>query len=168
MFARCGKGDEQRARARATARVQHRAARRPTRLFTSRRERDGCRGASGLARFQHIAQAELFESLLRADARFALTTPRSLALLCFQLLPSGVVNASTPLSDADLAQANALTKRLEDVVNTRGIFVVHTELKGRYVVRFVPGSPWTQDSHIRNAWAIFQQAATDVLAEPSA
>ena len=85
-------------------------------------------------------------------------TPRSLALLCFQLRPAGT----------DSARANALTKRLEDLVNQRGIFVVHTELSGRYVVRFVPGSPWTQEEHIRSAWAIFQQAATDILAEPVA
>ena len=113
---------------------------------------------------QHIEQAKLFESLLRADPRFEMVTERSLALLCFQLRPSDTVG---PLSGDSLAVANRLTKRLEDVVNQRGIFVVHTDLAGRYVVRFVPGSPWTHEHHIRHAWALFQQAATDVLSEPS-
>ena len=109
---------------------------------------------------QHIKQAELFESLLRADGRFELVTPRSLALLCFQLRPTGAVG---PLAGDALAQANVLTKRLEDTVNQRGIFVVHTDLEGRICVRFVPGSPWTQTRHIYEAWAIFQRAATDLL-----
>jgi aromatic-L-amino-acid/L-tryptophan decarboxylase len=102
--------------------------------------------------------------LLASDARFELVTPRSLALLCFCLRPADAPARGQPWDAATLATANLLTKQLEDTVNARGIYVVHTELRGQYVVRFVPGSPWTTDSHIQAAWATFQQAANDVLA----
>ena len=87
--------------------------------------------------------------------------PRSLSLLCFQLAPPEALADLTP--EGARERANALTKRLEDLVNQRGIFVIHTDLAGQYVIRFVPGSPWTTDDHVRAAFDLFQRTATEVL-----
>ena len=36
-------------------------------------------------------------------------------------------------------------------------------LSGRYVVRFAIGAPLTEESHILEAWKIFQEVATVLL-----
>lgn len=94
---------------------------------------------------------------MRADGKFEVVVQRSLALVCFRALPP---KGST----FTLEQINDLNQKLENLVNTRGIYIVHTALKGKYVLRFVPGSPWTEDSHIHAAWALIQTAADELLA----
>eukprot|EP00160_Parvularia_atlantis_P018222 Unigene6630_Nuclearia_a/m.20372 Unigene6630_Nuclearia_a/g.20372 ORF Unigene6630_Nuclearia_a/g.20372 Unigene6630_Nuclearia_a/m.20372 type:complete len:125 (+) Unigene6630_Nuclearia_a:471-845(+) len=117
-----------------------------------------CYGVSGLQAHirKHITQAELFESLVRGDERFELVAPRSLSLVCFRLVPPASANAS-----AD--QVDELNRKFEDTVNTRGVFIIHTSLAGKYVLRFVPGSPWTEERHVRAAFATFQQVASELL-----
>ncbi|KAL1830423.1 hypothetical protein ACET3Z_000074 [Daucus carota] len=103
----------------------------------------------------HIQLAAIFESFVAQDPRFEVVAPRKFALVCFRLLPP---------SHKDEDCSNQLNRDLLDAVNATGkAFVSHTALSGRYVVRFAVGAPLTEESHIIEAWKIFQEVATVLL-----
>lgn len=108
-------------------------------------------GADGLRAHirRHVAWAGWFEEQVAADDRFELAAPRSLALVCFRL-----------------REGDDVTRALLDAVNADGRFLLsHAAAPGdgRFVIRFVPGSPATEFRHVVGAWrAISAQA--DLLA----
>ncbi len=58
----------------------------------------------------------------------------------------------------------ATTELLERVNKSGKAFLVHTELSGRYVARMAIGGSLTQERHVRAAWQLISQCATEVLA----
>ncbi|XP_060180657.1 tyrosine decarboxylase 2 isoform X2 [Lycium barbarum] len=98
----------------------------------------------------HIELAKLFEELVAQDQRFEIVTPRKFSLVCFRLLP--------PPSNEDYA--NKLNHDLLDSVNSTGkLFISHTILSDRYILRFVVGAPLTEERHIVAAWKVLQDEA---------
>ncbi|MFI4872041.1 MAG: pyridoxal-dependent decarboxylase, partial [Phycisphaerales bacterium JB061] len=91
---------------------------------------------------QGLAQAELFESLVRADDRFEVLTPRTMNLVCIALRAG---------DDA--------TRQLMDTLNQRGpSYLTHTAIPtpggNRYAIRVAIGATTTRDEHVR---ALFDQ-----------
>ncbi|KAI3865701.1 hypothetical protein MKW98_016574, partial [Papaver atlanticum] len=102
----------------------------------------------------HIKLAKHFEDLVAADLRFEIVVPCVFALVCFRLLPAH--------DDQDCG--NKLNQDLLDSVNSTGkIFISHTVLSGKYILRFVVGAPLTEENHIISAWKIFQDQTTLLL-----
>jgi aromatic-L-amino-acid decarboxylase len=116
-------------------------------------------GGSGLRAFlrEHIRLAELFETWVRADARFELAVSRSLSLVCFRLAPRpGEAPEAT----------DARNRALLDQLNASGrVFLTHTVLPGvggspaRYVLRMAIGAARTEERHVRACWEALQQLA---------
>ena len=53
-----------------------------------------------------------------------------------------------------------LNERLLESVNATGeIFVSHTKLDGRYVIRLAVGNMRTTETHVARAWALFEEHA---------
>ncbi|RZC52121.1 hypothetical protein C5167_020548 [Papaver somniferum] len=78
----------------------------------------------------HIKLAKHFEDLVAADSRFE---------DCGKKLNQDLLNS----------------------VNSTGkIFISHTVLSGKYILRFVVGAPLTEENHIISAWKIFQDQTT--------
>ncbi|KAF0909527.1 hypothetical protein E2562_037166 [Oryza meyeriana var. granulata] len=103
---------------------------------------------------KHIHLAERFEQLLISDSRFEVVTPRTFSLVCFRLLP--------PTSDQD--NGRKLNYDLMDGVNSSGkIFISHTVLSGKFILRFAVGAPLTEERHVDAAWKLLQEEATMVL-----
>ena len=93
----------------------------------------------------HIELTNEFVSWLRADSRFEIVAPVSLNLVCFRL--KGPDSAS-----------EALMQRL----NSSGkLFLSHTKLNGRFVIRMCIGQTYTDEEHVRSAWREIQQHATE-------
>src|SRR5690606_38238939 len=89
-------------------------------------------GAQGLRAIlaEHIRLARLFASWVEADPRFEVVAPVPFSVVCFR----AVVANSTP-EDAD-----AINERLLETVNATGdVFLSHTRLRGRYVLRLAVG-----------------------------
>ncbi|ONK70101.1 uncharacterized protein A4U43_C05F30270 [Asparagus officinalis] len=104
----------------------------------------------------HIKLAEEFEQLVNSDSRFEVVTPRTFSLVCFRLLPQ-------PDHQDD---GYKLNYDLLDAVNSSGkIFLSHTVLSGKFVLRFAVGAPLTEETHIKAAWEVLQDQATIILAE---
>ncbi len=85
---------------------------------------------------RHIELAERFASWVEADERFELAVPRSLNLVCFRRKGSDEDN-----------------ERLLDRLSSSGaLYLSHTRLHGRYVLRMSIGQTWTEEGHVRAAW----------------
>ena len=104
----------------------------------------GVEGLRAMVR-THIELTNEFVSWLRADSRFEIVAPVSLNLVCFRL--KGPDSAS-----------EALMQRL----NSSGkLFLSHTKLNGRFVIRMCIGQTYTDEEHVRSAWREIQQHATE-------
>jgi aromatic-L-amino-acid decarboxylase len=103
-----------------------------------------CHGRSGLQ--AHIRNAidlaALFEGWVRDEAGWELCAPRPFSVICFRRDASDDENA-------------ALLER----VNADGeIFISHTKLDGRYVLRLAVGSARTTEDDVRRAWDVLREA----------
>nr|XP_034582952.1 tryptophan decarboxylase 2 isoform X2 [Setaria viridis] len=103
---------------------------------------------------KHIGLAKYFEELVISDSRFEVVTPRTFSLVCFRLLPLA--------SDQD--NGYKLNYGLMDAANSSGkIFISHTVLSGKFILRFVVGAPLTEEQHVFAAWKVLQDLATKQL-----
>ncbi|KAJ4728348.1 Tyrosine decarboxylase [Melia azedarach] len=106
----------------------------------------------------HIQLAKHFEELVGQDSRFEVVTPRIFSLVCFHLVPPG--------NEEDYG--NKLNHDLLDAVNSTGkIFISHTVLSGKYILRFAVGAPLTEERHVNAAWKVLQDEASALLARDS-
>ncbi|XP_022758546.1 tyrosine decarboxylase 1 isoform X3 [Durio zibethinus] len=104
----------------------------------------------------HIKLAKHFEDLVAQDTRFEVVTPRIFSLVCFRLLPP---------SNGEY-HGNKLNHELLDAVNSTGnVFISHTVLSGKYILRFAVGAPLTEEKHVNAAWKVLQDKATALLGE---
>jgi aromatic-L-amino-acid decarboxylase len=102
-------------------------------------------GAEGLR--EHIrtglAQAASLASWVAADHEFALHEPQTLGLVCFR-------PRWPALSEED---ADAATLRLMEWLNNSGaLYLTHTKVAGRVVLRMALGGTRTELRHVEAAW----------------
>ena len=104
-----------------------------------------CYGRSGLQATirEHVRLAELFEALGARRAR--LGALRAAAVLA-RLLPRA--RATTSENAALLERVNASGE----------MFISHTRLDGRYVLRLAIGNERTTEADVRRAWDVFRAA----------
>jgi aromatic-L-amino-acid decarboxylase len=98
-------------------------------------------GRRGLAERirEHVRLAQLFRSWVEADARFEVVAPSPLSAVCFRL------------RDGD----DTRNQRLIDDVNASGeVFLSHTRLHDRLVLRLAVGGLRTEERHVRRAWEL--------------
>jgi aromatic-L-amino-acid decarboxylase len=109
-------------------------------------------GTAGLAARirSHCALARDFADWVRADAAWEVAAPVHFSLVCFRYAPSGVHEEIL----------NAINERILSRVNESGeVFLSHTKLAGRYVLRLAVGNIRTEERHVRRAWTLLQDAA---------
>jgi aromatic-L-amino-acid/L-tryptophan decarboxylase len=102
-------------------------------------------GAEGLRHHvrQHVRLARELAGWVRADERFELAAPAPLNLVCFRH-----------------REGDAVNRRILDRVNGSGkLFLTHTKLDGRLVLRMSVGGTYTERRHVERAWAAIQEAA---------
>jgi aromatic-L-amino-acid/L-tryptophan decarboxylase len=102
-----------------------------------------CYGREGLqARIREaIRLAELFERLVRADPGWEVCAPRAFSVVCFRRSGSDDENE----------------KLLARVNETGELFISHTKLGGRYVLRLAIGNERTTEADVRRAWDVLQR-----------
>jgi aromatic-L-amino-acid decarboxylase len=112
----------------------------------------GVEGLQSILR-EHIRLGQLFKGWVEEHDMFELMAPVPLSLVCFRL------------NDGRNPEVlNALNKRLLDNVNSVGrIFLTHTTLRGRYVLRMAIGQRTTQERHVRDAWDLITEKAAELL-----
>lgn len=109
-------------------------------------------GADGLRRHlgEHMRLARRFAEWVDTSDRFERVAPVPFSVVCFRL-------RSRSNNDAD-DDAHA---RVLDEVNASGdVFLSHTRLNGRFVLRLAIGNINTTEEHVARAWELLNQAAT--------
>jgi aromatic-L-amino-acid decarboxylase len=102
-----------------------------------------CYGRAGLQRMirEHVRLAEAFESWVLAEPGWEVVAPRHFSLVCFRRDASDEENAAL----------------LERVNATGEIFLSHTELGGRYVLRLAIGNARTTEADVARAWDVLRE-----------
>jgi aromatic-L-amino-acid decarboxylase len=104
-----------------------------------------CYGRDGLQAMirEHVRLAELFESWVRDEPGWELCAPRPFSVVCFR-------------RDGSDEENEALMER----VNATGeIFISHTRLHGRFVLRLAVGNARTTEDDVRRAWDLLRKEA---------
>ncbi|KAL1219337.1 Phenylacetaldehyde synthase [Cardamine amara subsp. amara] len=102
----------------------------------------------------HVKLAQDFEELVSQDPNFEIVTPRIFALVCFRLVPC----------ENDEKKCNNRNRELLDAVNSSGkLFISHTALSGKIVLRCAIGAPLTEEKHVKEAWKVIQEKASYLL-----
>lgn len=108
-------------------------------------------GAEGLrARLEeHVRLARLFASWVDEDPAFERMAEVPFSVVCFRCHPPGI---------SDEAALDQLNERVLDAVNASGeVFLSHTRLNGRYVIRLAVGNLRTTETHVARAFALFRE-----------
>jgi aromatic-L-amino-acid decarboxylase len=107
-------------------------------------------GMEGLrARVRHHCDlATTFANWVRAEAGWEVLAPVGMSVVCFRHRPA-------PSMDEDaLERHNAAI--LESVNQSGKVFLSHTKLNGRYVLRVAIGNLRTEESHLAEAWRLLR------------
>lgn len=112
-------------------------------------------GADGLAaRLDHHCElAQSFAGWVNADPDWETSAPVPLSLVCFRHAPAGT-------SEDERERRNAAIMHR---VNESGeVYLSHTRLDGRYVLRLAIGNIRTKEQHVARAWELLRDAARSV------
>jgi aromatic-L-amino-acid decarboxylase len=99
-------------------------------------------GAEGMRAVyrEHLRLARLFASWVDADPRFERVAPVPFSVVCFRLRGTDATN-----------------EQLMERVNATGeIYLSHTRLDGRFVIRLAIGHYRTSETHIARAWELLR------------
>jgi aromatic-L-amino-acid decarboxylase len=92
---------------------------------------------------EHLRLANLFANWVKEDARFELSAPVVMGVVCFRL------------RDAD-DEANGV---IVEKINASGkAYLTQTRLRGRSVIRLGLGNILTTENHLRNVWELLAAA----------
>ena len=112
----------------------------------------GVEGLQNLVR-EHIRLARIFEGWVAGTDGFELMAPVNFSVVCFRLNDGRVEERLTELN-----------KSFEEAINRTGkVFLTHTSLKGKYVLRMVIGSRTTEERHVIEAWNLMLETARQLL-----
>jgi aromatic-L-amino-acid/L-tryptophan decarboxylase len=104
-----------------------------------------CYGRAGLQDRirEHVRLAGLFESLVRDEEGWEVVAPRPFSVVCFRR-----------------AGSDELNEQILERVNASGeVFISHTRLGGRYVLRLAVGNFRTSEDDVRLAWDVLKREA---------
>ncbi|HEX9564809.1 MAG TPA: pyridoxal-dependent decarboxylase, partial [Gemmatimonadaceae bacterium] len=106
----------------------------------------------------HMAMAREFADWVRAEPGWVLSASPMFSLVCFRFAPGGVADD----------EADMLNERVLAQVNASGsVYLSHTRLNGRFVLRLAIGNVRTERSHVAQAWHLLRRAAGVVSRQPS-
>jgi aromatic-L-amino-acid decarboxylase len=104
----------------------------------------------------HIKWAQELESEINQTDNFEMLAPVPVNLLCFRF-------NNGKMTEDELNQFN---EQLLKKINASGkIFITHTKLNGKYILRLVGGHPELTKGHLKRAWELIQEMANKIEAK---
>ena len=102
----------------------------------------------------HCMMAANLRALVAAEPCWEVMAPVPMSVVCFRHRPAGVTD------EAALTKHNGA---ILDWVNASGkVFMSHTKLRERYVLRVAIGNLRTREAHVAQAWKLLREAAAAV------
>lgn len=109
-------------------------------------------GVDGLAARikNHINLAKEFAEWIKAEKDFELMAPVPFSTVCFRFNPG----------NKSVDELNAMNEKLLEKINASGkLFLSHTKLNGKFVIRLTIGSIRHEARHVENAWELIKSIA---------
>ncbi len=116
----------------------------------------GLKGLQEKLRY-HIKLSKWLEAEITNSTEFELAVPRSMNLVCFYYKPP-------ILEHMPLEAHNRLNEKLLNALNRSGnMYLTHTKIEKRFVLRMSIGQTNVAESHIQDAWSFIKKTAKDLL-----
>lgn len=105
---------------------------------------------------EHIRLAKMLAGLIEAEKDFELMAPVPLNTVCFRYRPSGMGDA----------EANSLNEKINHALNDTGkLYLTHTKIGGRYIMRMVTAQTGVTEKHVMQAWDLIRDAASSLSSQ---
>jgi len=126
---------------------------------------------------EYVRLANLFADWIKDDDRFGLAAPVSMGVACFRFIgrdgsPSGPSVSERPVVASYLmdrpneSNVDQLNSDIVEKINTSGrAYLTQTKLRGRTVMRIGLGNVLTTEEHLRKAWEMIQETASELNRE---
>ena len=102
----------------------------------------------------HIQWVQQLAGEMDEHDDFEILAPIPLNMICFRYNPSGLEGEDT---------LNDLNERLLENINQTGkIFMTHTRIRDKFVIRFVAGQTYLQEKHVKEAWELIKMEASNL------
>jgi len=112
---------------------------------------------------EHLRLADQFASWIDDDLNFERLAPVPFSTVCFRTRPkdlTDLIEKSPKVTDEIERYLDSLNEKLLEAVNATGqVYLSHTRLRGRFVIRLAIGNIRTTESHVSRAWALLQDHA---------
>ncbi len=104
---------------------------------------------------EHIRLAKLFAGWIEDNREFELISPVEFGVVCFRAVPEKI-NSQEAL--------DAFNKNLLERINQTGkLFLSHTKLDGKYVIRICISGLRTQEEHVKKAWNLITDCYQETI-----
>jgi len=108
---------------------------------------------------EHLRLAKMLEGMIRSEKDFELMAPVPLNTVCFRYKPQGI----------DDNAADRLNEKINHALNDSGkIYLTHTKVNGRYVLRMVTAQTNVAEHHVIQAWELIKEYALALSSQDSA
>ncbi len=112
----------------------------------------GVEGIKSMVR-RHLELAEKFRGWIEESGEFELMAPVNLSMVCFRW------NDGTYAEE----ELNEINRQLLDRINSSGeVYLSHSELAGKFILRLVVAQRSTEDRHVEKARRIIREAAAKI------
>ncbi|OGU54828.1 MAG: amino acid decarboxylase [Ignavibacteria bacterium RBG_13_36_8] len=97
---------------------------------------------------EHLRMGQQFAKWIDEHPGFERMAPTPFSTVCFRALPPGVKKES---------EINLFNERLMNEVNNTGkVFLTHTKLNDKFVIRLVVSGIRTEERHVKQAWELLK------------
>jgi aromatic-L-amino-acid decarboxylase len=104
---------------------------------------------------EHIRLGQLFAKWIDEHPDFEKMAPTPFSTVCFRAHPAHIKNEGMAVQGTPYGEL--LNEELMQKVNETGrLFISHTKLNGKFVLRLTISGLRTEERHVRDAWELIQ------------
>ncbi|MEJ2493562.1 MAG: pyridoxal-dependent decarboxylase [Ignavibacteriaceae bacterium] len=101
---------------------------------------------------EHIRLAKMFSEWIESSDDFELSAPVDFGVVCFRAIPKN-------LSEGEI---NSFNEKLINKINKTGkLFLSHTKLNGKFILRICISGLRTEEEHVKNAWKLINELSKE-------